>query len=630
VSTPEPALLARAAELGIDTIYTDVHQRPHQADPAALAVVVDMLEADAATGGTPVFEPVVITGPGTPGDREPRRDHHDHHDHHDGRVLGTATHRVTDAELELADGTLVPVRVLSDGHTIAVAEAAGGDALPLGCHTLRVETFAGSATSTVVCPPASMLTRGSWHGGSGLFVPTYALWDHDRPLPSFALLGQAARALHQLDTDVLTTLPLYATFLDDPFDPSPYAPASRLHWNEVFIDDEALPPAPTPSLNRYLDWAALAARRRGQLLEAVDTLDASASAELDRFVAERPDVAAFARFLTERSGDADGGTTTRDRERRSHQLAQFLADRQLADVAAAERAGHGAGLAIDLPIGCHVEGYERWAHPELFADGCTIGAPPDLFFTEGQNWGLPPQLPAAGRRSGHRLWRDLLARAGEHAALLRIDHVMAVYRLWWVPEGFGADQGVYVRYPSHELLAVIAATAAQCDTVVVGENLGTVPTEVVELLADWEMLGMHEEQFHMTPPMMPDAGLADVPARSVTGIRTHDMQPFAAFVAEQGDALDEYRRRVGHELGREIGSSYDELLDAVLELLARSPSALVTVDLDDLTGETEHHNVPGKVLHSSWGRRLDRPLSELLDDPDIRRRLQLLGNRPRD
>jgi 4-alpha-glucanotransferase len=608
VSAPEPALLARAAELGIDTTYVDVHRQRHDADPAALAAVVDMLDADAAAGGPPVFEPVVIAGRGDPPTS-------------DGHVLGAAHRRVTDTELELADGTIVAVRVLPDGHSLAVPEA-----LPIGCHTLRVETFAGSATSTVVCPPQSMLTRGNWHGGSGLFVPTYALWDHDRPLPSFGLLARLARALADLETEVLTTLPLYATFLEDPFDPSPYAPASRLHWNEVFLDDESLPPAPVPAPGRYLDWAALARRRRGQLLEAVGTLDDHTSAELDRFVNDRPDVEGFARFLTHRPGASDPGGSA-DRVRRSHELAQYLADRQLAELADAERSGRGAGLAIDLPIGCHVEGYERWAHPELFADGFTIGAPPDLFFTEGQNWGLPPQLPSAGRRSGHRLWRDLLTRAGEHAALLRIDHVMAVHRLWWVPEGFGADQGVYVRYPSQELLAVIAATAAQCDTVVVGEDLGTVPDEVRDLLAEWEMLGMHEEQFHMTPPMMPDTGLADIPARSVTGIRTHDMQPFAAFVTEQGDGLVEYRRRLGVELGREVGPSYGEVLDAVLELLARSPSALVTVDLDDLTGETEHHNVPGKVLESSWGRRLDRPLSELLDDPDVHRRLHLLGNR---
>ena len=622
MTAADPALLARAHDLGIDTDYLDVHQQRHDADPDALAVVVEMLDADVSGGGTPVFDPVVIV----------RADIHGATSGNEFTLLGSARGRVTDIELELADGTRLTPTVLTDGHAIGVPGS-----LPLGCHTLRLDTADGPGTTTVVCPPHSMLSRGRWHGGSGLFVPAYALWDHDQPLPSFGLLDRLARALGALHTEVLTTLPLYATFLDHPFDPSPYAPASRLHWNEVFLDDHALPVAPLEPQGRYLDWAGVGARRRRQLVEAVDSLDASTHEQLDRFVADRPDVAAFARFLTERAA-ASGSPTphdpTRDdpgRIRRSHELAQFLADRQLGELAAGTAAGTSAGLAIDLPIGCHVDGYERWAHPELFADGCTIGAPPDLFFTEGQNWGLPPQLPGAGRRSGHRLWRDLLSRAGEHAALLRIDHVMAVHRLWWVPEGFGAHQGVYVRYPSNELLAVIAATAAECGTVVVGEDLGTVPDEVGALLDEWEMLGMHEEQFHMTPSMMPASGLADIPARSVTGIRTHDMQPFAAFVAEQDlrGGLAEYRARLGRELGRDIGESYPEVLDAVLEWLARSPSALVTVDLDDLTGETEHHNVPGQVLASNWGRRLARPLSELLDDPDIRRRLALLGTRPR-
>lgn len=611
MSGADPALLARARALGVETRYTDVHQQDHDADPAALAVVVEMLADDAATDADSVFDPVVVV---------PNPDSGGHH------ALGTAVHPVTDAELELHDGTILGVRIAADGRTLIVDSP-----LPVGCHALRIETAHGSGTSTVVCPPASMLTRGSWHGGSGLFVPAYALWDHDRPLPSFGLLRRLAAGLGALGTEVVTTLPLYATFLDRPFDPSPYAPASRLHWSEVFLDDDGLPAADIEPPGRYLDWAALAVRRRRQLETAVDRLDTGTNAALDRFVATRPDVAAFARFLTEhaaRHGSTDAHDHP-DRTRRSHEFAQFLADRQLAGLAADADAGTSAGLAIDLPIGCHVDGYERWAHPDLFAAGCTIGAPPDLFFTEGQNWGLPPQLPAAGRRSGHRLWRDLLARAGEHAALLRIDHVMAVHRLWWVPEGFGADQGVYVRYPDQELLAVIAATAAEHDTVVVGEDLGTVPPEVGALLATWEMLGMHEEQFHMTPSMMPTRGLAEIPARSVTGIRTHDMQPFAAFVAEQGTELADYRRRLGRELGREVGDTYGELLDAVLERLAHSPSALVTVDLDDLTGEREHHNVPGQVLPSNWTRRLDRPLSELLDDTDVRRRLTLLGDRRR-
>lgn len=600
------ALRRRARELGVELEYHDVHGQLHEADPAALAVVVETLEAD--RGGDAVFESVVVAPAGPDG----------------MHLLGTATSRVTDLELLLTDGTRLVPRVQPDGHTVVV-----DGPVPFGCHTLHIETVAGGSICTFVHAPTSMLPTRGWSGGSSLFVPTYALWDDDRPLPSFGLLGRLAHELGALGIEVLTTLPLFATFLDDPFEPGPYSPASRLHWNEAFLDDEALPASPVPPLGRHLDWAAVGRRRREQLRRAAAELDDRTTAELEAFLRRRPDVIDFARFLTSGAPDgADPAGVPVAVERRSRELAQMLADRQLAALAAATRDG-AAGLAIDLPIGGHPAGFERWAHPELFAEGFDIGAPPDMFFTEGQNWGLPPQLPGAGRRSGYRLWRDLLTRAGEHAALVRIDHVMAVHRLWWVPEGFSAADGVYVRSPRDELLAVIAATAAANDTVVVGEDLGTVPTEVAEALAAWEMLGMHEEQFHMVPPMLPHHGLAEIRARTVAGIRTHDMQPFAAFVAEQGPALDDYRRRLGDSHGREIGAAYGDLLDAVLEHLARSPSALVTIDLDDLTGEHEHHNVPGQVLDTNWCRRLDRPLSALIGDPDLRRRLTILGSRPR-
>lgn len=591
------ALHQRALALGIEVEYHDVHGQQHTAEPAALAAVVEVLEVDRVTSAA--FDPVVVAPVGPDGR------------HH----LGQAAGRVTDAVVTLSDGTELSPSVMPDGRGLAV-----DDAVPYGCHELRVDTSTGSATSTFVHAPPSMLGRHRWFGGSSLFVPTYGLWDDDHPLPSLGLVARLARELGRLGTDVLTTLPLFATFLDEPFDPSPYSPASRLHWNEVFLDDADLPPAPVPHLGRHLDWSELGRRRRDQMRRLAADLDERTAAELDRFLERRPDVAAFARFLARHPRATDA------LELRSYELAQFLADRQLAEIARAADDG-AAGLAIDLPIGCHPAGFERWAEPELFADGFDIGAPPDMFFTDGQNWGLPPQLPGAGRRSGHRLWRQLLARAGEHAALVRIDHVMAVHRLWWVPNGFSAAHGVYVRYPRDELLAVIAATAAEHHTVVVGEDLGTVPDEVARALASWDMLGMHEEQFHMVPPMLPNDGLAPVSSRSVAGIRTHDMQPFGAFVAEQGGALGDYRRRLADAVGHEIAETYDGLLDGVLEHLAGSASALVTIDLDDLLGELEHHNVPGRVLATNWCRRIDRSLTELMADPELLRRLAILGGR---
>ena len=133
-------------------------------------------------------------------------------------------------------------------------------------------------------------------------------------------------------------------------------------------------------------------------------LDPYIATGIDRFVAGRPDVADFARWRAG-TGDASDVGHPRARVERSHLLAQYLADRQLAAIEGPGR----ATLALDLPIGSHPDGYETWAHGDLFAAGMEVGAPPDEFFAEGQNWGFPPQLPGAGRRSGHALWRELVA-----------------------------------------------------------------------------------------------------------------------------------------------------------------------------------------------------------------------------
>ncbi|MEP4649043.1 MAG: 4-alpha-glucanotransferase, partial [Ilumatobacter sp.] len=189
-----------------------------------------------------------------------------------------------------------------------------------------------------------------------------------------------------------------------------------------------------------------------------------------------------------------------------------------------------------------------------------------------------------------------------------------------VPEGQGADRGVYVRYPHDELLAVIAAEAAVAGVGIVGENLGTVPPEVDAALDAWNVLGMHEEQFHLDGP-----DLAEIPARSVAGVRTHDMAPFAAVVDDPANAetTAAYRDRLG------AATPADQpLLDAVITRLGASDAQIVVVDLDDLVDETRPHNLPGRVVDGIWRRRLDRPTSETLADDRVVRRLELLGRTP--
>jgi 4-alpha-glucanotransferase len=580
-------LRARATQLGVETSYWDVAGGYHEASDETLLAIVDVLEADAAASGAGASGPPVVVG----------------------RPDRVAVGAATDVELELADGTALALPIV-DGHVAPPPD------LPIGCHRVRV---AGAADITLVVAPPAMPRAAALAGRASLFVPAYALWGQVAPLPSFANLAAFATSAQRLGIDVVTTLPLYAAFLDEPFDPSPYAPVSRLHWNELYIDDATLPAAEVPVLGDTIDWRELAVRRRRQLLAMVADLDPYVETGITRFVAAHPDVADYARFRSARPEAGDAGAPAALVER-SHILAQYLADRQLAAVEGPGR----AALALDLPIGSHIDGYETSARADLFAAGMTVGAPPDEFFADGQDWGFPPQLPAAGRRSGHALWRGLVARAGAHASLLRIDHVMGVHRLWWVPEGRSATEGAYVRYPREELLAVIAAEAARTGTTIVGEDLGTVPDEVRDALERWDVLGMYEEQFHVHRPLPP------IPARTVAGVRTHDMPAFAAVVRDDPSGLAAYREHAAAALDRPVGDGAGELLDAALERLAASDAYLVVADLDDLLGETSPHNVPGRVLPSTWRRRLPRPTSAVLADLDVRRRVKLLATRGAD
>jgi 4-alpha-glucanotransferase len=581
------SLRVRARELGVQTSYFDVASELHHADDVALERIVEVLEADRlAATATARLTPAMHLSPHEP--------------------IAVAGH-VTQAWISIENQT-VDTRVRR-GHDHDLIDLPMD--LPLGCHVLGFDTDHGSGETVVVNAPPTMPRSTEFERSAGLFVPTYALWEPDHPLPSFRHLHALARALKLSGIDVVATLPLYATFLDDPFDPSPYSPISRLHWNEVYLDDDGLPEAPVPTLTDFVDWHALATRRRGQLLEAARRLDADQRDRLTTFVADHPDVADYARFLAGRTVGADALVEE------SHVLAQYLADQQLRAIADDPDA---AALALDLPVGSSPVGYEVWADGSMFAASMSVGAPPDAFFSDGQDWGFPPVLPAAMHMSGHRLWRELIARVGRHADILRIDHAMAVERLWWVPDGHSASQGAYVRYPREEILAVIAAAAAAASVTIVGEDLGTVPTEVSDAFDRWDMLGMYEEQFHLD-----DDPLAHIPARTVAGIRTHDMAPLAVAVGELDTAGYRLRLEAAHD--QAVDDTWQDILEQMLIRLSYSDAYMVIADLDDLIGETRPHNLPGRVVPEIWRRRLDLPTSELLDDSDVRHRLQLLHRR---
>ena len=309
--------------------------------------------------------------------------------------------------------------------------------------------------------------------------------------------------------------------------------------------------------------------------------------------------------------------------------------RELADQARRR----GPGLYLDLPVGVHGAAYDVWRERALFAEGASAGAPPDTFFTKGQDWGFPPLKPEALREQGYAYLVACLRHHLEHAGVLRLDHVMQLYRLFWIPQGLEAKDGVYVRYPAEELLAVLALESHRYQALLVGENLGTVPPEVNAALERRGVLGMYVMQYELAPGA---PGLERTPpAATVASLNTHDMPPFKAFwegldIADRQELglLDEEQARVERErreaTRRELEAlvrprdlqdeppDVQEVLRRLLERLAASPARLMLVNLEDLWGETEPQNVPGTTdERPNWRRKARLGFEELSTDPEV-------------
>ncbi|MGD2116508.1 MAG: 4-alpha-glucanotransferase, partial [Acidobacteriota bacterium] len=353
--------------------------------------------------------------------------------------------------------------------------------LPLGYHRLHLELDRGSADVLVLAAPRRAFgserdpTAPREPRAWGVFLPLHALrtarsWGTGDLTDLARLTGWVAGA----GGGMVGTLPLYASFLGagrEPFEPSPYAPASRLFWNELYADPEAAPELERSKLARELLGSTafreeLADLRNADLVDyrqamrvkrrvlralaeaAFEDGGVARRAELEAFVREHPELEDYAAFRARTERDGPWGTwggrpdEVDPDSRHYHLYVQWLVHSQMGALAA---------VYLDLPLGVHPDSYDLWRHRELFAEGVSAGAPPDPFFSRGQSWGFPPLHPERQRAEGYAHLRRVLSTAMEASGVLRIDHVMALHRLFWVPSGHDATEGAYVRYPAEEL-----------------------------------------------------------------------------------------------------------------------------------------------------------------------------------
>lgn len=550
--------------------------------------------------------------------------------------------------------------------------------LPRGYHRLTLELGARQSETMVISAPskahAFLDERASkrW----GVFMPVYAL--HSRTswgggdLTDFESLLEWVSGL---GGSLVATLPLLAAFLDEPLEPSPYAPVSRLFWNEFYIDIARVPELArcsseraiigSPEVRREIeslrsqplvDYRRQMALKRRVLEELARCFFAERSQRYGafvRFVEAHPLLEDYAGFRATVEGRRapwpvwpqplrDGVLKAGDYAegaKRYHLYVQWLAQEQMQALCQRGRSA-GLKLCLDLPLGVHPDGYDAWREQGLFAPGAAAGSPPDTFFTKGQNWGFPPFHPEAMRKQGYRYFIACLRHHLQHAGILRLDHIMSLHRLYWIPSGMEAHEGVYVRYPWEERYAILSVESHRHQALIVGEDLGTVPRYVRSAMARHNIHRTYVVQFELRPERKRPAGA--VPTASVASINTHDMPLFAAFWRGL-DIDDRLKRRLLDDKGArgerksrqalkqsflallrrqglltEAASDERAVLRACLAFLAAGRARVVLAGLEDLWSETKPQNVPGTSdEHPNWRRKARYSFEALCQMPEV-------------
>ncbi len=657
------ALGALARAYGVQTSYVADDGSRRRAGSATVVAVLqalgagldtpdaagDALAATLAERQRTVLQPVVALRPGV---------------RHTDVVLGADVDpRRVDVRLERSDGSVVgrplselvagPARLdVTDGQRRARhrLRLSGPMSTAAGYHRLTVDGPGVAAEALVVHAPRRCPSPSR---GWGLFTPLHALRrTEDWGVATFSDLEAVGGRVAELGGAWVGTLPLLAAFLDGPIvEPSPYLPASRLAWNEVYVDVTRLPElAASPEAAAALSSASLreaAARLRSRrlaqpdrtlalkrrvLTPAADALFAGRSerlAALRRHVAAHPHLQDYARFRA--AGD--------ERSMRTHLYAQWVADQQLAEVATQ------TGLYVDLPVGVHPQGFDpAWA-PEAFADRLSAGAPPDAFFPGGQSWGFPPLHPQGVRASRYRYPIAVLRHAMRHASVVRIDHVMGLHRMFVVPEGADVGDGLYVSYEAEEMHAIVVVEADRAGVAVVGEDLGTVPDVVRRTMRREGMLRSHVWQFASSP----EDPMPEPPEDSLATAGTHDLPPFASFW-EGSDVADRLERGLVDDDGARkerrargaLRSAVARMVDVAgrepvegaghgrsdvgtrqalgwcLDGLAGGVARLVMVDVEDLWLERQPQNRPGTGDEAkNFLRRGARTWDDAVADPRV-------------
>jgi 4-alpha-glucanotransferase len=572
------------------------------------------------------------------------------------------------------------------------------DTIPFGYHRLTLEP--GASVSQLIVtpgkcwlPPQIEQRQRIW----GVAVQLYLLKSaHNWGIGDFTDLRNLAQALAGEGAQAIGLNPLHAMFPDDPERASPYSPASRLLLNVINIDvmalieqcsepqilatiqnDEFQRQLQAARASNDVDYTRVTALKL-QILRALFTAQAEVHdsphwrsfekflhkadgsfsrsclflALRDYFAAQSPSLADWRSWPVQFRDP--NSTAVRQFAQDQQPLVhfqvwlQFIADAQLAEVARAAQC-MAVGLYRDLAVGADPSGAETWSSQRSVVTEARVGAPPDIHNPSGQDWGLPPFHPKALKEECYQGFIDLLRANMRHAGGLRIDHVMALQQLYWVPQGSTAAQGAYIRYPLEDLVGILTLESYRNKCLIVGEDLGTVPEGFRERMTEAQVFSYRVLFFEQT-----DAGFIGpnrYPFLSLAVAGSHDLPTLSAWIdgsdlelkqklrlfptkkhltdAKQARYDDRQRLLLAFKkLGISVSSqmSTEQFADAAHTFLARSASAITMVQIDDITQETAPVNVPTtSTEHPNWRRKLSKSIEDIVQSPSLHALATLLN-----
>lgn len=552
------------------------------------------------------------------------------------------------------------------------------DDIPAGYHTLRVNAGPLHGEARLICAPArvplppAIAEKQRWGWMAQMYsIRSAESWGVGDYGDLKLLLTDAAEKSH---ADFMLINPIHATAPVEPLEPSPYLPESRRFMNVTYIrpqdieeyaglDEEAKAEverlhAEVSSDNDNADELDINSAwwHKRQALQLVFKVPRSTErqAAFEAFKeAAGPDLRAFAAWSVAFQvwGAPWEGTWFAETNRDSPEVAelmrdhadmvdfecwlQWIADEQVtAAQTAARESGMALGLMQDMAVGVHSLGADVWWNPERFAVGSvTVGCPPDFYNQQGQDWGQPPFNPRYLEATGYQVYREMVHSMYEHAGAVRIDHVLGLFRLWWIPQGLGARNGAYVMYNHEAMLGVLAIEATRAGGMVIGEDLGTVPDYVRRILADHGVLGTDVEWFNRVDDS-PNAGdpyrtPQEYRKQALASVTTHDLPPTAGYLNFEHVKLREELHLLSEPvevfaasamaertamMNRLVEGGYitqavaddaeghvQEIVEAMHAMLTDTPSLLLQAALVDGVGECRSQNQPGTSSeYSNW------------------------------